>query len=120
MNDPQIWTLIAAFVGLQGVTIALLQRQLGAVESRLDSKIETQIGALDQKIDTQVGALDQKIDGLRDETRARFDHLETTMNAGFDHQSEIMTIRFGAVEQRLASLEDDMKLVKQHLLPPAA
>ena len=98
MNDPQIWTLIAAFVGLQGVTLALMQRQLGAVESRLDGRL----------------------DSLRDETRARFgdvdrrfDQQADLMNARFDHQAEIMNLRF-------AALEGDMKLVKAHLIPPAA
>lgn len=98
MNDPQIWTLIAAFIGLQGVTLALLQRQLGAVESRHDAKL----------------------DALREEMRVRFEHVGTTMNAGFDHQAEVMSIRFGALEQRVAALDDDMKLVKAHLIPPAA
>ena len=31
-----------------------------------------------------------------------------------------MNIRFGALEQRVGALDDDMKLVKAHLIPPAA
>jgi hypothetical protein len=105
VNDPQIWTLIAAFVGLQGVTLALTLRQIGSAEAKLQS---------------QIG-------GLRDEMRVRFDgvdrrfeHVEATMNSRFDHQAEIIKVRFGALEQRVTALDDDMKLVKAHLIPPAA
>lgn len=101
MNDPQIWTLIAVFVGLQ----ALVLRQIGAVESSL----EAQIGGLREEMRARFEQVDR-----------RFEHVESTMATRFDHQTEVMSIRFGALEQRVAALDDDMKLVKAHLIPPAA
>ena len=101
MNDPQIWTLIAVFVGLQ----ALMLRQMGAVEA----KLEGQIGGLREEMRARFEQVDR-----------RFEHVEATMNTRFDHQADVMTIRFGALEQRVGALDDDMKLVKAHLIPPAA
>lgn len=107
MNDPQIWTLIAVFVGLQ----ALVLRQIAVVESKVESQIgavESKVGAVESKVEAQIGGLREEMRARFDQVDRRFEHLESTMTARFDHEAEVMSIRFGALEQRVAALDDDM------------
>jgi len=56
--DSSTITLMVTIVGSWLTLVGLIFYQA----SRLDTKIDTKIGALDTKIDTKIGALDTKID----------------------------------------------------------
>lgn len=67
------------------------------------------IRSLDERIDTKLDALESKIDAKLAPINRRLDALESKV----DHLAEV-------VDLRLRPLEEDMRLVKQHLLGTTA
>ncbi|KAA1421613.1 hypothetical protein F0U44_04875 [Nocardioides humilatus] len=94
VKDPQFWTQLVVFIGV----VTVLLRQFGA------------------RIDARFDAVDRRFD----EVDRRFDLQDAVVKERFAHQEKTMDIRFGALDRRVEALEDDMKLVKKHLIPPAA
>ena len=62
--DFNTLTLLVAILGSSFTVVGMMLRQI----NRLDTKIDTKIGALDTKIDTKIDALDTKMS-------ARFDAM---------------------------------------------
>lgn len=56
------------------------------------------------------------IDGLE----SRLASLETRIDERTDHLAEVMSVRLDSVHHRLGLVEDDMKIVKAHLLRHSA
>ena len=69
--DSNTITLMVTIVGSWLTLVGLIFYQA----SRLDTKIDTKIGALDTKIDTKIGALDTKIDTKIGRVDAKIDAL---------------------------------------------
>ncbi len=105
INDPQIWTMIAAFVGLQVYALRHFDQRIDALRQEMLARFEQ----VDRRFDQQAAVVNE-----------RFDQQAAVENGRFDHQDSMLDLRFGALEHRVAALEDDMKLVKMHLIPPAA
>lgn len=66
-------------------------------------------------------ALGARIDALAAQTAAGFASAEERTEAKIDHLAEVVGIQIGSVNRRLGNVEDDLKIVKAHLLRhPAA
>lgn len=105
MNDPQVWTLIAVMGALffavlrtQHTVVKAIDERLGERIDGVESRLGARIDGVEAKLTTEVARLDAKID-------ERADRLTELMNA-----------RFTDVDHRLSSVEDDMRLVKAHLI----
>lgn len=59
MNEPQVWTLIGAFIAAQAAMIALVLRVVA----------------------TEIGSFRTEIGSLRNEMNVRFDHLDRDVQA---------------------------------------
>ena len=57
---------------------------------------------------------------LIDGVESRLASLETRIDERTDHLAEAMSVRLDSVHHRLGLVEDDMKLVKAHLLRHSA
>lgn len=112
MDDPQIWTMLAMFAGFFGVFstlfYALLRSTASEIKAEIKADFKAEISRLDSKIDavdSKVDRLDAKLDSVDERSLVRDRALEGLMNARFDD-----------VAHRLDTVEDDMKLVKAHLI----
>ncbi len=66
-------------------------------------------------------ALRARIDDLTAQMTAGFAAAEERIDAKIDHLAEVVGIQIGSVNHRLGNVEDDLKIVKAHLLRhPAA
>ncbi len=76
MDTAQVTTLAATMFGIVTVLVAIfaLMWQMNSQNSRLEAKIDTEVGRLEATVDSEVGRLEAKIDTygreLRDEIRA--------------------------------------------------
>jgi hypothetical protein len=114
MENVNTWlaALVAVFSVLAGMA-AMLRAVVNTLDSRIDARIATHLGptndridATDARIEEQGRSLSERIDALS----ARMDAFDTKL----DHVAEV-------VDLRLKPLEEDMALVKRHLLgSPAA
>lgn len=105
MNDPQVWTLIGVFSAIMFAMFRFNNRTLMA---QMDARFDTtnaRIDATNARIDEQGARIEQqgaRLDARIEEQGARL--------------TEVMNARFADVDHRLSNLEDDMKLVKGHLI----
>lgn len=120
MNEPQVWTVLGLFSAMMLGGLGLLARSLTAEIRALDAKhegrsdrLEAQVAGLGTRLDTRVDGLEQRLD-------ARIDGLEQRLDAKIDHVVEVLTLRIDGVEHRLGAVEDDLKIVKGHLLRSTA
>lgn len=142
MNDPQIWTLLGVFSAIMfaalGVstryTVSTLRAEMRALDAKHDGRFDVataQIAALAgsfdarfETVDARFDAVDARFDAVDarfDTVDARFDALESRLDARIDHVAEVAGIRLDAIDHRLGAVEDDLKIVKAHLLRhPAA
>ncbi len=91
----------------------------------LDTKIDHRYDALDAKIDQRCDDLERKFDQRCDDLERRLDEKSGVLDHKIDdrsqHLAELLAVRIGSVEHRLGAVEDDLKIVKAHLLRhPAA
>lgn len=103
MDAVNAWLGLA--LGMFGVlagVAAMLRWTAAQVIRSLDERIDT-------KLDTKLDALESKIDAKLAPINRRLDALEVKV----DHLAEV-------VDLRLRPLEEDMRLVKQHLLGTTA
>jgi len=115
LNDPQIWTVIAAFLGLQVYSLRHFDQRLDGLRAETLARFE-QVDRRFEQVDRRFDEVDRRFD----EVDRRFGLQDNSIDNRFDQQTELINLRFGALEHRVAALEDDMKLVKAHLIPPAA
>ncbi|WP_183094917.1 hypothetical protein [Nocardioides stalactiti] len=123
VKDPQLWTQVAVMIG---VLVVVLRQFGGRIDARFD-EVDRRFDEVDRRFDEARNETSRRFDEARSETGRRFDEVysrfdvaDDVMKERFDHQGATAVIRFGVLERRVAALEDDMKLVKQHLIPPAA
>lgn len=142
MSDPQIWTVMGVFSAMMLGGFSLLARyltseiraldvkhdarsdrleaQIAGLGARLDTKIDTTAEGLEQRFDARADALgqrlDAKIDALGQRLDAKIDGVEQRLDAKIDHVADVLTLRIDAVDHRLGAVEDDLKIVKGHLL----
>ncbi|MDQ6525040.1 hypothetical protein RB608_15580 [Nocardioides sp. LHD-245] len=117
VNDPQIWTLLGVFSAIMFAALTLSTRytvaQIIATEARLGGRID----ALEARTDARFDAVDARFGAVD----SRFDQLEKRLDAKIDHVAEVLGVRIDSVDHRLGSVEDDLRIVKAHLLRhPAA
>ena len=89
MDDPQIWTLIAAFsvalIGIPGMMAALINRTIRA-----------------------------EVGGLRESMTAKFDAVDAhfdVVTARFD----VVTARFDTVDTKIGHLDRDVQALTRHV-----
>ena len=109
VKDPQFWAQLVVSVGL----IAVILRQFGA---RIDARFD----AVDRRFDEVDRRFEQRLDHFEQVMNERFANQDAVMRERFAHQAALMDVRFTSLEHRVGALEDDVKLVKAHLIPPAA
>ena len=63
---------------------------------------------------------DPQVRTLIDGVESRLASLETRIDERTDHLAEVMSVRLDSVHHRLGLVEDDMKIVKAHLLRHSA
>lgn len=101
MSEPQVWTLLGVFGAVLFSVLAIVHRTMKIGFESLAQRIDAQ----NVRIDAQGERFESKID-------AQVDRLE----AKIDAQGEVMAANFADVGHRLHNLEDDMRLVKAHLI----
>ena len=100
MDTAQVTTLVATMFGIVTVLVAIfaLMWQMNSQNSRLEAKIDTEVGRLEATVDSEVGRLEAKIDTygreLRDEIRAMSERVSN---------SELEQARLNGVNSVLAS-----------------
>ena len=89
MDTAQVTTLAATMFGIVTVLVAIfaLMWQMNSQNSRLEAKIDTDVGRLEATVDSEVGRLEAKIRCLRQRTQRRdtgdeCDGLEFRTGAG--------------------------------------
>ena len=96
MDDPQIWTLIAAFsvalIGIPGMMAALINRTIRA-----------EVGGLRESMTAKFDAVDAHFDVVT----TRFD----TVTARFD----VVTARFDTVDTKIGHLDRDVQALTRHV-----
>jgi len=74
----------AVVVAMFGTVLGLIHKWLKGFETRIDTKISTQISGLDSKLSTEINGLDTKlsarIDGLDTKFCALFNSLDAKLN----------------------------------------
>lgn len=101
MNELQVWTLLGVFSAVLFSVLALMHRSVKAGLDGLAARIDAQ----NIRIDAQGKELGSRID-------AQGERLESKIDA----QGAVMAANFADVDHRLSNLEDDMRLVKAHLI----
>ena len=100
MDTAQVTTLVATMFGIVTILVAIfaLMWQMNSQNSRLEAKIDTEVGRLEATVDSEVGRLEAKIDTygreLRDEIRAMSERVSN---------SELEQARLNGVNSVLAS-----------------
>jgi hypothetical protein len=125
MSTLQFWSLLGVFSAVMfaalGVatryTVSTLRAEMHAIDARLSGRIDladAKAEARSDAVEARVAALDAKLD-------TKIDTIDAKYDAKTDHIMEVCGIHFAAIDHRLGTVEDDLKIIKAHLLrPPAA
>ncbi len=127
-----MWTLIAMFSAIMFAalglstryTVSTLRAEIRAVDVKHDGRFDllhAEILGVEHRLSTRIDEVGTRIDGLDTRTDTLRSDLIERVDARFDHFSEVFGVRFASVDHRLEGVEQDLRIVKAHLLRhPAA
>lgn len=122
MESVNTWIAVAVGVitvlaGMAAMFRSTIRALDGRIDVRLGAGLDARLPPMEARIDARIDGLSDRLDGRIDGLSDRIDRLSTRMG-GFDikldHLAEV-------VDLRLKPLEQDMDLIKRHILGlPAA
>jgi len=125
--DPNTWAIIGVVVAMVTLNHAMLGRTLRSETKRLeelvtsvDNKAEARATSLEKRLNDRIDGLekrlDDRIDGLEKRLSDKIDGVDARSEVRDDGLAQVIMVQFGAVDKRLGAVEEDMLLVKAHLL----
>ncbi|WP_198411071.1 hypothetical protein [Microbacterium suaedae] len=105
MTEPQVWTLIGAFIGAMVALVTVMLAMTGRMFQGLRSELQTEMRAgfdrLEGVMNARFAAVDVRFEKVESTMDARFAQVESTMDARFAQVESTMDARFAQVESTM-------------------
>jgi len=109
LMDPNVWAVLSGVFTMIALSHTMLVRTLRGEVKRLDQKVDMKVDGLEKQ-------LTNKINGLETQLTDKINNVDGKSEARGESLGTVLRVQFGAIDKRRGAIEEDMLLVKAHLL----
>ena len=129
--DPNVWAVLSGVFTMIALSHTMLVRTLRGEVKRLDQKVDMKVDGLETQLTNKIDSVEEqltdkinnvetqltnKINGLETQLTDKINNVDGKSEARGESLGTVLRVQFGAIDKRLGAIEEDMLLVKAHLL----
>ncbi len=111
----EMWLIIGTGLGMVGAVgyfFRILNTRIADLNTRIDD-VRTDMGNMEARLNTKIDSVEQRLNARIDEVNGRIDEAEQRLNGRMERMESRLTVRMDAHDHRFDIVDERLRAVEQ-------